>query len=72
MEALVDNPSFGEENINRLKGLWADFTEKHGEEITKILEDISTNDVRYTNQPWQDMYLSDRRKMLTKSLNLLS
>ena len=65
LDALETHPSFGTDQINRLKTLWDDFAENEGPKIDEILR-INDSKQRdsFVHELWTTMYLADRVPIL--------
>ena len=65
LDALETHPSFGTEQIDRLKNLWDEFAENEGLKIDEILRlnDSKQRD-SFVHELWTTMYLADRVPIL--------
>ena len=65
LDALETHPSFGKEQIDRLKSLWDEFAENEGLKIDEILRlnDSKQRD-SFVHELWTTMYLADRVPIL--------
>ena len=65
LDALETHPSFGTEQIERLKNLWDEFAENEGLKIDEILR-INDSKQRdsFVHELWTTMYLADRVPIL--------
>lgn len=65
LDALETHPSFGKEQIDRLKSLWDEFAENEGLKIDEILR-INDSKQRdsFVHELWTTMYLADRVPIL--------
>ena len=65
LDALETHPSFGTEQIDRLKNLWDEFAENEGLKIDEILR-INDSKQRdsFVHELWTTMYLADRVPIL--------
>ena len=65
LDALETHPSFGSDEINRLKSMWDEFAENEGPKIDEILR-INDSKQRdsFVHELWTTMYLADRVPIL--------
>ena len=65
LDALETHPSFGTDQINRLKSMWDTFAENEGPKIDEILR-INDSKQRdsFVHELWTTMYLADRVPIL--------